>query len=58
MTSRENQEYIGSKAHRICQQWEIVSKLTISHNKERNYYCSYYQDISSCICSFIEYHIC
>ena len=45
MTSRENQEYIESKEHRISQQWEIVSKLTISHNKEWNYYCSYYQDI-------------
>ena len=45
MTSSENQEYIESKAHRISQQWEIVSKLTIGHNKERNYYYSYYQDI-------------
>ena len=45
MTSRENQEYIESKKDRISQQRELVSKLTISHNKERNYYCSYYQDI-------------
>ena len=45
MTSRENQEYIESKEHHISQQWEIVSKLTINHNKERNYYYSYYQDI-------------
>ena len=37
MTSRENQEYIESKEHRISQPWEIVSKLTISHDTERNY---------------------
>ena len=45
MTLRENQEYSDWKEHRISQQWEIVSKLTISQNKERNYYYSYYQDI-------------
>ena len=45
LTSRENQEYIKSKAHRNSQQWEIVSKLTIGHSKERKYYFSYYQDL-------------